>query len=120
MEVSFDLEDRTTKFGKEVIFLSKKIPRNIFTENIIRQLLKSGTSIGANYCEANNAESRNDFIHKIALVKKEAKETVYWLGLLQASVPEFSNIILLVEKEAREIFYIFNSIYDKTKNNSSQ
>jgi four helix bundle protein len=118
MEKSFDLEKRTLNFGKNIILLIKKIPRNILTENIVRQFLKSGTSIGANYCEANNAESRNDFIHKIALVKKESKETIYWLELLLVAAPDLIKDIEIIQKEAKELFYIFNSIYQNTKNNT--
>ncbi|MFH1089455.1 MAG: four helix bundle protein [Candidatus Uhrbacteria bacterium] len=119
MEGIFDLDERTLKFGKEIILLVKKIPKNISTENIVKQLLKSGTSIGANYSEANSAESRNDFIHKIGIVKKESKETVYWLELLKVTVPEISEEIEGVKKEAKELFYIFNSIHNKTRNNDN-
>jgi four helix bundle protein len=67
----YDLEERTAKFGEEIIRFAKKIPENSITKPLIIQLIKSGTSIGANYCEADDAESKKDFKHKISICKKE-------------------------------------------------
>ena len=78
MEVSktaYDLEERTAKFGEAVIKLVKKVPFNITNKVLISQLVRSATSIGANYCEADDAESRNDFKHKIGICKKESRES---------------------------------------------
>jgi four helix bundle protein len=63
--MQYDLEDRTKKFGKEVIILLKKIKPNYINRSIISQLIRSATSVGANYCEANNASSKKDFRNKI-------------------------------------------------------
>lgn len=71
----YDLEERTAVFGENVIRFAKKIPQNPITNPLITQLVKSGTSIGANYCEADDAESKQDFKHKIGICKKEARET---------------------------------------------
>ncbi|MFH1839395.1 MAG: four helix bundle protein [Patescibacteria group bacterium] len=71
----FDLEDRTTLFSAAIVRFVKIIPRNIVNTPMIKQLIRSGTSICANYCEANDAESKNDFIHKLCISKKEARET---------------------------------------------
>jgi len=73
----FDLEERTAKFGMAIIKFTKQIPESTVTRPLITQLVKAGTSIGANYCEADNAETRKDFKHKIGICKKEAKETKY-------------------------------------------
>ena len=74
-----ELEERTKLFALRVIPFVARLPKNKVADVIGYQLTKSGTSIGANYREANRAESRNDFIHKVALVEKEAAETQYWL-----------------------------------------
>ncbi len=72
-----DLEERTAKFGENIIILCKQIKLNT-----INKLIRSGTSIGANYMEANNASSRKDFTNKIFISKKEAQETKHWLRML--------------------------------------
>lgn len=79
----FELEKRTKKFALRVIRFVADMPKSKITDVVGYQLLKSGTSIGANYREANRAESRGDFIHKIAIVEKEASETQYWLEICQ-------------------------------------
>ena len=66
----WDLEERTAKFGENIISFCKKVPRNPITIPLITQLVKAGTSVGANYCEADDAESKKDFRHKIGIVKK--------------------------------------------------
>jgi len=109
----FDLEERTAKFGEEVIKLAKKVPKNLITKPIISQFIRAGTSVGANYCEADGAESGKDFRHKIALVKKEAKETKYWLRILAKTVPEMKKEIRGLWKEAQELTLIFSSILIK-------
>ncbi len=76
-----ELEKRTKAFAVRVIRFVAQLPKNRISDTLGRQLLSSGTSIGANYREANRAQSRSDFIHKIALVEKEAAETEYWLEL---------------------------------------
>jgi len=78
-----ELEQRSKAFALRVIRFVSGLPKSKVTNVLGYQLLKSGTSIGANYREANRAESRNDFIHKIAIVEKEAAETQYWLELLE-------------------------------------
>ncbi len=78
----YDLEERTAKFGEDVISFSKTIPVNLVTQRITPQFVGAGTSIGANYCEADDAESGKDFKHKIGICKKEARETKYWLRMI--------------------------------------
>ena len=78
-----ELEERTKRFALKIIRFVSSLAKNKVADVLGYQLLKSGTSIGANYREANRAQSRNDFIHKIAIVEKEAAETQYWLELLE-------------------------------------
>lgn len=85
----YDLEERTSLFGERVIDLAKSVIKNPVTISIINQLVRSGTSVGANYCEADCAESKKDFEHKIGLCKKEAKESRYWLRMLARAEPVF-------------------------------
>jgi len=112
----YDLEERTTKLGKSVIIFLKEVPETTMTKPIISQLLRSATSIGANYCEADDAESKKDFEHKLGICKKESRETKYWLEILKTAKPEFSGKIDLLAQEAKELNLIFNAIIIKTKN----
>jgi len=109
----FDLKDRTKKFGIEIIIFSQKIPKNTITLPLISQLIRSGTSIGANYFEADNAESKNDFKHKIGISKKESNETVYWLDLFLTALPKYKDEIQKLRQEAKELNLIFNAISKK-------
>ena len=81
-----ELELRTKTFAIRVIKFVSNLPKSRVTNVLGFQLLKAGTSIGANYREANRAESKNDFIHKIGIVSKEATETMYWLELFKETV----------------------------------
>lgn len=116
----YDLEERTTKFGEQSLLFAKKIPKNTVTVPLISQLVKSSTSIGANYCEADCAESRKDFEHKLGICKKESKETRHWLRMLGIAVPELVSDITPLLQEAHELQLIFISIIRKSKENSSQ
>src|SRR4030042_4356844 len=111
----YDLEERTAKFGEEIIKFCKKIPRNPITNALITQLEKCGTSVGANYCEADDAESKQDFRHKIGICKKETRESKFFLRMLAKAVPEFKVEITECWKEETELNLIFNSIYIKVK-----
>lgn len=106
----YDLGERTAKFGERVIKFAQKIPKNTVTLPIISQFVRSGTSIGSNYCEADGAESRRDFKHKLGICKKEAKETKYWLRMICTTVPELTDEAKELEQEARELTLIFSSI----------
>ena len=103
-----ELEARTKRFAQETIRFVGMLPRNSDAAILGRQLLRSGTSIGANYREANRAESRADFIHKLGLVEKEAAETEYWLQLLkEAGLGDGSKLNELL-LEANQLVRIFN------------
>lgn len=116
-EKVYDLEERTAKFGENIIELSKVIPKNTITLPIINQLIKSGTSVGANYCEADCAESRKDFEHKLSICKKEAKETKHWLRMLAKANPEIKDKAKVLWKESNELQLIFIAIINKSKTN---
>lgn len=114
----FNLEKRTLDFGKAIIEFCKHVERNDITRPLISQLVRSGTSVGANYCEADDAESRADFIHKIGICKKEARETTYFLHMMSVAFPPVKEDARVLWKEAKELNLIFNSIFIKTKKNS--
>lgn len=107
----YDLEERTAKFGEEIILFCKDLPRNEITIPIIGQLIKCGTSTGANYCEADDAESRKDFKHKIGICKKETREAKHFLRMAATAVPEKKQWARKLWLEARELNLIFNAIY---------
>ncbi|MFA6293753.1 MAG: four helix bundle protein [Victivallales bacterium] len=112
------LEQRTLNFAIETVKFCMLLRQMNIPSALITQLLKAGTSIGGNYREANRAESKKDFIHKIGIVEKEASETTYWLEVLNGSkllnteTLNTSNILL---KEAKELLAIFNSISRNSK-----
>ncbi len=109
--MKFDLEDRTAKFGEMIIRFCKTIPDTTLTHPLIVQLIKCSSSIGANYAEADDAESKDDFRHKIAICKKEARETKHFLRLLVAACPENRSQIIPLWQEAKELNLILNTIY---------
>ena len=111
----YDLEERTFKFAENIINTVKKIKVNPVNSRIIDQIVGSSSSVGANYSEANEAESKQDFIHKIGICKKEAKETRYWLRILKVSNPEISDQLTPFEKESQELILIFSSIIKSSR-----
>lgn len=104
-----NLEERTLKFSGSIISLCKNVPETSITKPLILQLVRSATSIGANYAEANNASSRTDFRNKIYIAKKEANETKYWLKLLDSAIATKLEIKPLLQ-ETQELILIFQSI----------
>jgi four helix bundle protein len=114
-EKKWDLEERTAKFGEDIIKFCKKVSRNPITNPLITQLVKAGTSVGANYCEADDAESKKDFRHKIGIVKKESRESKYFIRMIAVAVPELKEEARPLWQEAKELNLIFNSIYRKVK-----
>jgi len=115
----FNLAERTAKFGEEIIDFCKSIRRDPITTPMINQLVRSGTSIGANYHEANETNSKKDFISKINIAQKESKETKYWLQMIIHAVSESKESAEILWKEAHELNLIFAAITRKTaaKNN---
>lgn len=109
----YDLEERTGKFGEDVIKLCKIIPKNTITIPLINQFVKCGTSVGVNYCEADDAESKLDFRHKIGICKKECRESKHFLRMIIVAVPELERDAKILLQEATELHLIFNTIYKK-------
>jgi len=111
----YDLEERTARFGEKVIKFCNKIPKTPVTIPLITQLVKAGTSTGANYCEADDAESKKDFKHKIGICKKESRESKHFIRMIAIAVPEMKDEAKPLWQEAKELNLIFNSIYKKIK-----
>lgn len=111
----YDLEERTALFGEVVIALSKRIPVNAISEPIIRQLVRAATSVGANYCEADDAGSKKEFRYRISICQREARETKHWLRMLAAAVPDMKTEARTHWQEAKELHLIFAAIYRSGK-----
>ena len=109
-EKVFDLGERTGKFGEVIIEFAKTLERNEINRPLIGQLVDAGTSVGANYMEADGAESKKDFRHKIAICKKEAKETKHWLRMIRKANPHRAVECHKLWQEAHELTLIFSSI----------
>ena len=110
-----DLENRTKEFALRIIKFVAALPKNKVADVLGYQLLKSGTSVGANYREANRGESRADFIHKVGIVEKECAETEYWLELCQeANIGDAGERQWLL-KESGELLAIFTRIGKTSK-----
>ena len=112
---NFDLEERTARFGEAIILLAKKVPQSAVNRSLIDQLVRAGASVGANYCEADDAESKRDFRHKIGLCRKEARETKHWLRMLAAAETGLKEEARVLWQEARELHLIFAAIIRKCK-----
>ena len=107
----YDLEERTATFGENVIRFCRKIPKDTVTIPLINQLVKAGTSVGANYAEADDAESRQDFRHKIGICKKESRESKHFIRMIVVAAPELKEEARPLWQEAKELNLIFNKIY---------
>lgn len=118
-QIDFNLERRTKKFSKDIIDFARSIRIDDITRPLIRQLIRAGTSIGANYSEADEAASKKDFINKLAIANKEAKETRYWLDLFIDNVPESVFAAKALLQEATELNLIFSAIIRNTKKNNN-
>ncbi|MDB6020471.1 MAG: hypothetical protein JWQ04_328 [Pedosphaera sp.] len=110
---AFDLEERTARFGEAVIRFCKKIPRAPENDRLIGQLVGCSTSVGANYCEANEGVSKKDFRNTIGRCVKEAKETKFFLRMIAASEPKLADEARKLYREAKELHLIFASIFKK-------
>ena len=113
----YDLEERTLNFAKRVRGFIKKLSKSITNFEDIKQLLRSSGSIGANYIEANEALSKKDFLHRIKICRKEAKESIYWLKLIDIRNDQWSgNEKEKLIQEATELTHIFGAIVTKIQN----
>lgn len=112
-ERPFELKERTAQFGEAIVRFSKKITRSPTNNRLIDQLVGSGTSVGANYCEADERVSKKDFRNTIGRCVKEAKETKFFLRMIAASEPTLAPEARKLFQEAKELHLIFASIYRK-------
>jgi len=111
----YDLEERTARFAESIIDICKSTAPSYLNSPIINQLIRSGTSVGANYCEANGASSKNDFRNKIHICKKEVQETKHWLRMLVKCNSETTVQARLIWREAQELTLIFGKITSSLK-----
>jgi four helix bundle protein len=107
----YDLEERTALFGESIIRFAKRVPVSSVTNRLIDQLVGAGTSVGANYCEADDAVSKKDFRHKISISKREARESKFFLRMIATAVPELKEEAKPLWQEAKELHLIFAKIY---------
>ena len=110
----YNLSERTLNFSKNIIQLCKKLPKNNINNPIVSQIVRSATSIGANYCEANDSLGKKDFIMRLRIARKEAKETSYWLEIILKLDRELKLEIEKSIKECIEIRNILSSIISKS------
>lgn len=115
MQKKHDLEERTSEFGGSVIIFCKPIKQDVISKPIISQLVRSATSIGANYMEDNAASSKKDFKNKIHICKKEAQETMHWLKMIVKYEPNKKEDARILWKEAQELTFIFGKIISSMK-----
>jgi four helix bundle protein len=109
----FDLEERTAVFGENIVRFSKTIPRNPSNNRLIDQVVGAGTSVGANFCEANDSFSKKDFRFTVKRCIKEAKETKFFLRMIAASEPSLAEEARSLYREATELLRILATMYRK-------
>ena len=107
------LGERTSQFGEAIIRFAKKIPASAVNERLISQLVGAATSIGANYCEADDSVSGKEFKVKIGTCRKESKETMFFLRLLATAEPKLAPEARVLWREAKELNLIFGAIWRK-------
>jgi four helix bundle protein len=110
-----DLEERTTDFARRIIRLCKELPKDRINNPLVSQIVRSAGSIGANYREANESLGKKDFVHKLRISRKEAKETQHWLELIKETNPELEKRMENLFQEVKEIRNILSAIIEKTK-----
>jgi four helix bundle protein len=111
----YDLEERTARFGEAIIDFAKAVPQSAVTSRIISQLVGAGTSVGANYVEADDAVSKKEFLKNIGTCRKEARETKHFLRMIVRAVPELRPQARVLWTEAKELHLIFSKIWRSKK-----
>lgn len=111
----YDLEERSTEFAKRVIRLCKELPKDAMNSRLVGQVVGSAGSIGANYREANDALGKKDFIHRLKIARKEAKETIHWLELIEEANPDLKDRMNEIKQEANELKNILSAIITKSQ-----
>ena len=111
MSSKYDLEERTACFGEDVLRFAKKISQNPVNLPLISQLIRAATSVGANYCEADDGVSKKDFRNKIGICRKEAKESKHWLRMVATVNDDLKTEARALWQEAKELNLIFSQIF---------
>lgn len=111
--MQYNLEDRAARFGEDIIVFAKTLKETVINRPLISQVIRSATSIGANYMEANQASSKKDFKNKVCICRKESNETKHWLRMISTANPDRKNDCRKLWKEAHELTLIFSKIFLK-------
>jgi four helix bundle protein len=111
----YDLGERTARFGEAIVRYARTIKLDAVTRPLVSQMVNAGTSVGANYCEADEAGSKKEFLYRISVCNREAREVMYWLRMVAAASPANRDEGRRLWKEARELNLIFSSIFRKGK-----
>ena len=113
MASPYDLKQRTLLFASSIRLLIRRIPKHFYNFDDCKQVLRSSGSVGANYREADEAVSKDDFSYRIKICRKEAKETIHWLELIVVANPECGGKVSLLLQEATELRNILSAIIKK-------
>jgi four helix bundle protein len=111
----YDLEERTLEFAKRITRLCKALPKDQINFEFIKQITRSGSSVGANYREANEALSKKDFLMRAKISRKEAKETIFWLELIIEANKNFKERIIPLLQETIELKKILSKIIENSE-----
>ena len=111
----YDLEDRCLIFAKDIIALVNLAPKTLANTEIIKQLIRSAGSVGANYIEANGALGKQDFVMRARICRKEARESKFWLNLITVGREALENKRQALIQESDELAKIFGAIIEKSK-----
>jgi four helix bundle protein len=111
----YDLEERTERFARQVMSFVRSLQLGLVNQEVARQLVRSAGSVGANYIEANSSLGKKDFLMRIRICRKEAKESAYWLRLIETGTAEPAAVRNLLVQEANELVSIFGAIVTKTE-----
>lgn len=112
---NFDLEKRTLDFAKRIIRMCNELPSRTVNFKLIDQIIRSAGSIGSNYREANDPLGDKDFLMRLRISRKEAKETLFWLELIEEANPKIKNRMIDLKKESIELRKILSTIINKKK-----
>lgn len=111
---AFDLEERTARFGEAILAFCRKVPQTPITVPLIGQLVRAGTSVGANYCEADDAVSKKEFRKNINTCRKESRESKFWLRMIASALVDEVKLVeqaRVLWREAKELHLIFSRIF---------
>jgi len=112
---NYDLLERTAIFGENIIEFCQNLSKNEINKRLVSQLIRAGTSIGANYMEADCAVSKKDFENKIGISRKEARETMHWMRMVAKANIDKKDQCRIFWKESQELVWIFSKIISNSK-----